>query len=886
MKPILYAKNTTDFTTNGIGRLNPTECIVGEVRNGEYEAELELPRDDKYASQIELGSIIRMKVSDGTIQAFKVYEVEKTLDDELEVKCQHISYDLSYIPVGPYTASSASDAISGVKTHSLITNPFSFHTDIVSGVTFNQTAPASARAFLGGIEGSLLDIYNGEYKFDNLDVYLYNHRGNDNGVTIRWGKNITKLEDEVNNENAVDGLVPYWTDGSYTVLGDVLTVTGSAGKRIVVEDVSGDIQLEEGETTPAKSKVNAAGQVALAKKVTQAEETIKVEYYQNPEIANVQLCDYVTVIYEPYNVNVKLKVVSTTWDVLAEKYIEVELGEYKSFAQTITSMSAAIDNVYYNNGILTIRLERTEDGLLSEVTRAMGAEGDLGTAIVQTAEEIIQTAAASVTEYDETGVVVNYYGYGAPDSTQYPPSDNSGKVYLDRATGYYYTCNGYSWIKSAEPLPEVKTQLAAQIELTATGIVQRVAGTYNQYIIPRNEAYLPTGETIAIRADGSINEQTYNPDFYRGYCYLDEISGEVYRSTYNYGVYKWTYITTLPTIYIEYYDIGDPSTDVHNPSPSGQHYLDEGSGYLWVSDGTGWSRDNSAYTNPLHSQMANVQGELSLRIRNDDGGQGLISVIEGAADYINFDAKRMFTVHAPNLNIEHDGIVRAIGFEAENTIEFLDQFNNSLGYMGKTHTASGAEALGIRNSTDSAAIVAGTASNGWLWIKGGGVTTVLTDDVFEPWVDGSLSLGYNAYGIQRRWNTIYLVNEPWQASSDRRMKNEKGDLKDFKKFYMQLRPIRYKFKDGLNENPDNMNYGLMAQEVLESYKKCYNDDKQGIVLTQDADQPTRDVIGDDKKYVINYDEFHAFHIAMIQDLQAQISDLKSEIESLRKEIKK
>ena len=57
MKPILFDKNATDFTTNGIGRLNPTECIVAEIRNGAYEAEITLPRDDKYQYFRIVGSI-------------------------------------------------------------------------------------------------------------------------------------------------------------------------------------------------------------------------------------------------------------------------------------------------------------------------------------------------------------------------------------------------------------------------------------------------------------------------------------------------------------------------------------------------------------------------------------------------------------------------------------------------------------------------------------------------------------------------------------------------------------------------------------------------------------------------------------------------------------
>lgn len=46
----------------------------------------------------------------------------------------------------------------------------------------------SIRACLGGTEGSVLDVWGGEYEWDMFDVILHSKRGKDNGVVIEYGK--------------------------------------------------------------------------------------------------------------------------------------------------------------------------------------------------------------------------------------------------------------------------------------------------------------------------------------------------------------------------------------------------------------------------------------------------------------------------------------------------------------------------------------------------------------------------------------------------------------------------------------------------------------------------------------------------------------------------
>ena len=82
--------------------------------------------------------------------------------------------------------------------------------------------PDNLRALLIGQEGSVIDVYGGEWEFDQYTAILHKARGADNGVTIRYGKNLTDLKQEENIESTYTGICPYWkgqqTDGTDTII--------------------------------------------------------------------------------------------------------------------------------------------------------------------------------------------------------------------------------------------------------------------------------------------------------------------------------------------------------------------------------------------------------------------------------------------------------------------------------------------------------------------------------------------------------------------------------------------------------------------------------------------------------------------------------------------
>ena len=365
MKPILFDKDATTFTTNGKGRLDCIECKVVEERNGQYELSMSITEDVLHASEIEMSSIIVVKPNqNGSNQAFRVYKIIKADSGRFEISAQHISYQLSYIPAMPFSVvasqSACAETLQGLKTNSAENNPFTFWTDVTTIASYNQTIPASIRQRLGGIEGSVLDQFGGEYEWDNYTVKLWKSRGlSTPSVTLRYGKNITDISQEKYISNTITGICPYWADTEGTqviTLPEKVVESEYADnypyKRTITVDMS-----QEFETAPTAAELRAKAEDYLDKEgIGIPTVSIKVsfinladteEYKDIAPLQNVSLCDRVAVQFEKLGINATAKVVKTTYDVLAERYDSIEVGTVRtSLAQTITDTNGAIETTF------------------------------------------------------------------------------------------------------------------------------------------------------------------------------------------------------------------------------------------------------------------------------------------------------------------------------------------------------------------------------------------------------------------------------------------------------------------------------------------------------------------------------------------------------------
>lgn len=376
MIPILYGELEKTFTTNGIGRL--TDCIsavVTEERNGIFELEFQYPITGKWYSSIKEGMIVSAIHDDRkTRQPFIIYRRSAPIDGIVTFNAHHISYNLAFCIMKPFTASTIGQAFSAFEVNSITDCPFTFWTDKTSEGNFKVTVPISIKEILGGVAGSILDVFGGgEYEWDNYTVKLYQHRGQDSGVSIRYGKNMIDLEQDVDISDCYNAVAPYWTNGEVTVTigtqvvyiaGGIflpyylteennVNLTDQNGNPISLDlqiiqtvpmDLSGDF-----EEPPTQEQLIAKAKSRLENsEAWLPNENISIDFaalWQTEEykdlaiLQRVSLCDTVTVDYPELGIiGIKKKVIKTVYNVLTEKYDQIEIGEAKtSFADVVTA---------------------------------------------------------------------------------------------------------------------------------------------------------------------------------------------------------------------------------------------------------------------------------------------------------------------------------------------------------------------------------------------------------------------------------------------------------------------------------------------------------------------------------------------------------------------
>ena len=397
MIPILFDGIATDFSTNGITRLSDTiSCKVTEERNGVFELEMVIATTTPYYEEIKEGMLIVAKPNHTQDpQAFEIYEITRPINQRVTIRAHHISYRLSFIPTEPFSCTGITNTLNGLISHSMETNPFTFSTTITNEQsTYNQTAPASLRSRLGGTEGSVLDVFGGEYLWDNFNVNLLLHRGQNNGVQLRVAKNISALEQNTNFENVVTGALPYWTneEGTINLYGDIQYNSNAddyAYKRTVLLDLS-----EEFEDTPSITQLNTAAQQYVNRNNLGIVNTnIKLSFvdladtdeYEGSPLERVNLCDTVSVIYNPLSITFQAKAIRLTYDVLAERTLEVEIGDARStITKTISDLVGDVSSVVTVGKKLvsvTQRIDREVGEISQTVAEVQEDVGDINNSL-------------------------------------------------------------------------------------------------------------------------------------------------------------------------------------------------------------------------------------------------------------------------------------------------------------------------------------------------------------------------------------------------------------------------------------------------------------------------------------------------------------------------
>lgn len=351
MIPILFPADAASFTTQGLGALTDTiSCIVNEERNGEYELELSYPVTGIHFEDIaDRGIIYAIPSPHRTPQPFRIYKIESPINGIVKISAHHLSYDLSGIPVRPFTgAVSVSDALQKLVQNSVTENPFTIWTDKTVLGDYNVEYPQSFRALLGGTEGSILDVFGkGEYEFDKYQIKLYVSRGQDRGFVIRYGKNLIDLVQERNIANVCTGIYPFWKnpEGDQLVQLDdyIVNAPGSFDfTKIKTVDMS-----DRWQEAPTQAQLlSAANSYVTDNEIGVPSVNLRLAFTELGSLEECDLCDIVTVVFEKLGIEEQAEIIKIQTDVLLERYNRIEVGTPKvSLADTINIQNKDLEKV-------------------------------------------------------------------------------------------------------------------------------------------------------------------------------------------------------------------------------------------------------------------------------------------------------------------------------------------------------------------------------------------------------------------------------------------------------------------------------------------------------------------------------------------------------------
>lgn len=354
MIPLVYETTSRIVSFNSmhyLGRLTGcTECTVEESRNADYTLSASVVKNSECAESAVVQNYIYAKPNPADEpQFFEIYEVVEK-NNVLSIKAKHIKHNCynNILAAGETSAQLYSPAEAYENLDALFDNNYVFSSDITNRKSINlgYTQVCTLGDFLGGLEGSLLDLFGGEYKWNNFNVSLLKNRGQKRAYSLKWGDNISSYEKTQSSETTISHVCAYATvydefskqdiqiiadpyeifeQKSKTNKLSVYPVPDNLVNGIIVNSSTGDGYEFVKNTCRIATTAYIGGD-----KLGEIKSNIKVDVEAVlDDMQQFNLCDTVTVILSD-SIAAESKIVKTTYDTLRERYKQLELGSFKT----------------------------------------------------------------------------------------------------------------------------------------------------------------------------------------------------------------------------------------------------------------------------------------------------------------------------------------------------------------------------------------------------------------------------------------------------------------------------------------------------------------------------------------------------------------------------
>lgn len=896
MIPVLYEHNVTTFTSFGIGALkDTTSCEVTEERNGKYELVLKYPLTGQLYSEIQKERIIRVQVNDNkSIQAFRIYRITAPISGIITVYAQHISYDLSGVVVFPcnFDSSNPSQVLSFISQHRLDRSiNFTFTSDISNTASFKIDAPRTFRNVLGADKNSLISVYGGELEFDNFQVKILASRGADDGVSILYGKNLTKLEHNSDLSGVYTHLCPYAKvkDGDTEIYQQLTEkvlpiVTTLDEKKVLIKDFSSYFGTGDDDLPLTEANLRQVAQDYLVENILGIESpnvTLSFEELRNQlGYSNLQeilkLCDIVTVKYPDLGVNIKTKVVKVVYDSLKEKYKSLTLGAIQtSLNDKIASIESDLNNANEEIREVPSHIKVAVDHATDMITGASGGCVVLDLDSQERPYELLimndydKNDATKVWRWNINGLGYSPNGYNGPYTTAITSDGHIIADFIDTGT---MTAD----IIKAGTIQGLTGDSYWDLEsgvLHLTGEINATSGTFSNVTI---------GDSCSIYGNLYMDGEMSIGDRWGGafYDYETRVGGDGIESsmemrTYNpYGSPTYTlkadsYITPIGTIVVP------------RGRPDDGQYSD-----AWADMAFGIAADTSFLSSHMycgmHTSMRYINGEgeynldqysLDLSARGSLVNLHYDSRYPDTGQYCNWGHYTCKNYLVKDFYVGHTSYTRTSCISSiqvtENSTVYEYGYMKGRWYFGERGWIENKEA------PPNSPFICPTLCGTW-WVQDS-IKFGLEESSYHIYMDkdqitflyGYTEVGdieaYSSYvDIQGTWKTN---GSNWISTSDIKVKNTIEELDErYSVLFSNLQPRSFKYNEGKSGRTHT---GFVVQEVLEAMKKAnISDDEYGLCCAfGDKDDP-------ETIWGLRYEEIIALCVKEIQRLNKRVEELE------------
>lgn len=433
MSMVLFPADATTFDNQGLGSIvDAVSCNVHEVLNGEFEMEMQYPITGMQYKNFKNRRIIYTKFDPYSgPQPFRIYRITRPMGGVVTICARHVSYDLTGVPIRAFEANDAGSAMQGLKNNAMIANPFDFETTLPTSAYFSCQYPQPCRNLLGGQEGSILDIYGGEYVWDGWTVRLQDRRGSDNGVRITYGKNLIDIEQDENIANLKTGIIPYWVNTENSeVIYSIPQVIQAPGEFDFVSVVPVDFG-DKFESQPTEQELAEAGyQYIIDNNIGIPTVSIDLSFaqleqystYQSTEaLERVRMGDTIHVFFDQLGISVTSRIVETNYDPILNRYNSVSVGSVRAnIAETIADQQHQIDELAKPTTLSTAYKQAVESltqtilGAKGGSVRFLDTDSDGEPDTLYIADDPDPSKATKVWRFNHEGWGASENGYNGP----------------------------------------------------------------------------------------------------------------------------------------------------------------------------------------------------------------------------------------------------------------------------------------------------------------------------------------------------------------------------------------------------------------------------------------------------------------------------------------